>query len=77
MIGAIGVLLIVTHNLADRLTPIFETSSTFQAAFTLLLRPGILPLPGGVNLLIGYPLLPWLGVVAAGYGFGEVIQLEP
>ncbi len=43
----------------------------------LLFRPGVLPLPGGVSLLVGYPLLPWFGVIAAGYGFGEVIRLDP
>ena len=42
----------------------------------VLLRPGILPMPDGVSVLVAYPLLPWLGVVAAGYGFGEVIRLE-
>ncbi len=36
-----------------------------------------MPLPGGVNAVVAYPLIPWLGVVAAGYGFGEVIRLEP
>src|SRR5262249_51303732 len=42
-----------------------------------LFRPGLLPLPGGLGVIFGYPLLPWLGIVAAGYGFGEVIRLAP
>lgn len=67
-VGALGVLLIATHGLVD-LPPI--------AATLLQLRPGIVMLPGGIGLLFGYPILPWLGVVAAGYGFGEVIRLDP
>ena len=73
----LGVLLIATHNLID-----FDSFSSgahgpLQPLAVLLLRPGMLTLPGGVSVLVGYPLLPWFGVVAAGYGFAEVIRLEP
>jgi uncharacterized membrane protein len=76
VVGALGVLLIATHGLVSGLLP-SEGANVLQADAALLLRPGLLPLPGGINVLVGYPLLPWLGVVAAGYGFGEVIRLEP
>jgi uncharacterized membrane protein len=77
VVGALGVLLIATHNLID-----FDSFSSgalgpLQPLAVLLLRPGMLTLPGGVSVLVGYPLLPWFGVVAAGYGFAEVIRLEP
>jgi uncharacterized membrane protein len=77
IVGALGVLLIATHGLADGFLPGPQAPAVLRAASTVLLRPGFVPLPGGVNVLVGYPLLPWLGVVAAGYGFGEVIRLEP
>ena len=77
VVGALGVLLIATHGLAGGFSPGSGTPAASPAAGALLLRPGSLPLPGGVNVLVGYPLLPWLGVVAAGYGFGEIIRLEP
>ena len=74
---ALGVLLIATHNLADFLSFSPCALGPAQSLAVLLFRPGLLPLPGGVDVKVGYPLLPWLGVVAAGYGFGEVIRLEP
>jgi uncharacterized membrane protein len=76
VVGALGVLLIATHGLAGP-PPGPESPAALRAAGALLLRPGLVPLPGGLTVLVGYPLLPWLGVVAAGYGFGEVIRLEP
>jgi uncharacterized membrane protein len=76
VVGALGVLLIATHGLV-RFSPDSGTPAALRAAGALLLRPGPLPLPGGVTVVVGYPLLPWLGVVAAGYGFGQVIRLEP
>jgi uncharacterized membrane protein len=76
VVGTLGVLLIATHGLAGP-PPGLGDPAALRAAGTLLLGPGLLPLPGGLTVLVGYPLLPWLGVVAAGYGFGEVIRLEP
>jgi uncharacterized membrane protein len=76
LVGALGVLLITTHGLAAGFSP-DSGNAALQAARAILLTPGALPLPGGITAVVGYPLLPWLGVVAAGYGFGEVIRLEP
>jgi uncharacterized membrane protein len=79
VVGALGVLLIATHGLAGGVAAGTRApaASASQVATAFLLRPGLVPMPGGVTVIVGYPLLPWLGVVAAGYGFGEVIQLEP
>jgi uncharacterized membrane protein len=75
-LGALGVLIIGAHNVGD-----FVASSPGAlgalAPLALLFRPGAIPLLAGANLFIAYPLIPWFGVVAAGYGFGEVILLEP
>jgi uncharacterized membrane protein len=76
VVGALGVLLIATHGLFG-FSPDSEAPTAVQAASALLLRLGSLPLRGGVDVFVAYPLLPWLGVVAAGYGFGEIIRLEP
>jgi uncharacterized membrane protein len=77
VVGALGFLLIATHGLTGSVPPDTSIPAVLRASGTLLLRPGVLPLPGDLNVIVGYPLLPWFGVVAAGYGFGEIIRLEP
>src|SRR5262249_37748905 len=63
--------------LAEALLPSSGMLASLKAAIALPYRPAVLPLPGGLTLLYGYPLPPWLGVVAAGFAFAEVIRLEP
>ncbi len=75
VIGALGVLIVAAHNLID-LFALSPGSVGPLQPLAVLFRPGILPLPAGATLLFGYPLIPWFGVVAAGYGFGEVLRLE-
>jgi uncharacterized membrane protein len=71
-VTAIGVAMIVTHNLLDGVTP--ERLGQLAPLWALLHAPGILhPVPG-VTFAVVYPLMPWIGVMAAGYGFGALIR---
>jgi uncharacterized membrane protein len=76
VVGVLGVLLIATPGLMGFASGA-DNPAALQAPSALLLRPGLLPLPWDITVIVIYPLVPWLGVVAVGYGFGEVIQLEP
>jgi uncharacterized membrane protein len=31
----------------------------------------------GPNLMVLYSIVPWIGVMAAGYAFGQVLRMEP
>jgi uncharacterized membrane protein len=33
--------------------------------------------PDGPNLIVLYSIIPWIGVMAAGYAFGKILTLEP
>jgi uncharacterized membrane protein len=76
-IGAQGLLLIASHNFIELLPVSAGSPGALEPLRTLLFRPGLLPPLGIVKFFVGYPLLPWFGIVAAGYGFGEVIRLKP
>lgn len=86
-IGAIGAVVVLGHNLLDlnlNLNPAggphpgsFERGSPSRSLlFTFLLRPGPLSLAPGVTWFEAYPLLPWFGVMALGYAFGEILVQE-
>jgi uncharacterized membrane protein len=78
-IAALGAAIVLGHNLLD-LTggPLSANgpSAVQIALVTLLLRPGVLVPAPGVTWIVGYPVLPWFGIMALGYGFGEVLVKE-
>ncbi|WP_084679095.1 DUF1624 domain-containing protein [Methylocystis sp. ATCC 49242] len=67
---AIGAAIILGHNLLDGIHA--ADLGAWGPWWRLLHEPGPLPLaiPGGVI----YPALPWIGVVAFGYGIGPLFQ---
>lgn len=69
-----GLSMIVGHNLFDGLSP--KDFGPLHGLWTVLHAPGqINPFPS-IHLIIVYPLIPWVGVMAVGYGFGVLLQRE-
>lgn len=68
VLAVLSILVIALHNLLDPiqagwLWDILHRQDVFQA--------------GPVTVLVAYPLIPWIAVMAAGYCFGPVLQLTP
>lgn len=70
-IGAYAFILIAGHNLLDGLS-IQPNNLLWQ----LLHTGGQAALPYGIKLYILYPLIPWTGVMAAGYCFGTIYRKD-
>ncbi|HXV12984.1 MAG TPA: heparan-alpha-glucosaminide N-acetyltransferase domain-containing protein [Candidatus Krumholzibacteria bacterium] len=84
VVGAVGVVIIAGHNLMD---PLIGERIDAVAGSSLAWLWKILYLgfwagpiqfgPDGPTLIVLYSIIPWVGVMAAGYGFGRVLILEP
>jgi uncharacterized membrane protein len=83
--GVLGVAVICLHNLLGRF-PTYQFRGAGSAAPTTLqwvwtlLHAGFAILPVGDSgrvLVVLYAILPWFGVMAAGYAFGSVYTLAP
>lgn len=66
-IGLIAIVLMAGHNLLDPLDPQF----TGNFLWAILHAPQVFP---ELNLLVRYPVLPWIGVMAAGYALGPLLE---
>lgn len=74
IILAIGVLLVVGHNLLDNIS---VAGSDWMAVSWALLHQWNFFQFGEHNLFIAYPITPWIGVMALGYCFGSLYSLNP
>jgi uncharacterized membrane protein len=69
VVTALGVLMIVGHNL-------FDSVRSANPLWSILHSPGfVLHTPNHV-VFVAYPLIPWIGVTAVGYGLGQIYSWE-
>ncbi|MDC3957475.1 DUF1624 domain-containing protein [Polyangium jinanense] len=75
VVAAIGVAMIAGHNLLDGVS--FAKGSALDVVWSILhTSKPFEPLPGHY-VFIAYPLVPWIGVMAAGYGLGALFEAAP
>ncbi len=74
-VTSIGVAMIVGHNLFDAI----PAAAFGRAAplWSILHAPGVVYTDGRHLVFVAYTLIPWIGVVAAGYGLGRIFEWEP
>ncbi|HTZ96814.1 MAG TPA: heparan-alpha-glucosaminide N-acetyltransferase domain-containing protein [Terriglobales bacterium] len=71
-IAVFGAGMIATHNLLDGFNPAALGSASWL--WFVLHRPGVCWIPSvHAPLLVVFPLIPWVGVMAAGYALGPLL----
>jgi len=70
-IAGLGLGMIVTHNLLDGINP--ASFGRLSWVWTLLHAPGRIPI-GNFQFSVRYVLIPWVGVMAAGFAFGSLLS---
>jgi uncharacterized membrane protein len=74
VLAAVSVLILALHNTLDkipatrfgRLAPLWDVLHQ-QALFTM----------SGINFVTGYPVLPWIAVLSAGFSLGTIYTWQP
>jgi len=80
-VGAIGVAIITLHNITDAFSQLGQAFGESGAAWfwQVLYLGGSISLGGGEDgpqLAVLYSIIPWVGVMAAGFAFGRVMRLD-
>jgi uncharacterized membrane protein len=69
VVTALGVLMIVGHNL-------FDSVKSANPLWSILHSPGFVVNTPNHVVFAAYPLIPWIGVTAVGYGLGQIYSWE-
>src|SRR5437660_2000825 len=71
-IAVLGLGMIATHNLLDGINP--ASFGRFYWSWMLLHSPGPIPITANFSFSVRYVLIPWVGVMAAGFAFGGLLH---
>ena len=74
VVFATGLIFIFGH---DALTGLNLPADAGQTLLTLFVRPGFIPLDATHGIFVSYPILPWLGIMLAGYGAARLYTNFP
>ncbi len=66
--------MIATHNLFDGVSG--ESFGSLSGLWMILHKRSGFEIAPGIEFGVGYPLIPWIGVMAVGYSFGKLLLLE-
>ncbi len=73
-VTAFGVAMIAVHNLFDGIQA--QNLGSFGWLWRVLHEGGLMQPTPNSGIYVFYPLIPWIGVMAAGYGFGRLLLHE-
>jgi uncharacterized membrane protein len=82
VVAAASIAMIALHHALDLIriappSPGAAGPGFWASVWMVLHQPGVIFFTPAVHGLVLYPLIPWIGVLAAGYCFGAVYQWEP
>jgi len=72
-IAVVSAAVVVLHNTLDGINA--AQFGAFAGVWNFLHQSGFLVL-AGMPIVVGYPVLPWIGVMAGGFCFGQALTLE-
>lgn len=72
VVAGIGVAMIALHNLLDGITA--SSLEAFAPLWSVLHQPGFVVTTPRITVFSAYPLIPWVGVTAVGYGLGQLYR---
>jgi uncharacterized membrane protein len=73
VITSLALLIIGGHNLLDPVTP--PANPILKFVYSLLFNLDVFPFDTNRVFVVAYPILPWLGIMLAGYSAGRLFNL--
>lgn len=72
VVAALAIGMIALHDLTNGIPA--QALGALAPAWTIVHQPGFLLNAPGHSVFVAYPLVPWMGVMAAGYALGAVFE---